>query len=270
MDRASLIRCRDLGIGYGRRTLLRGLELEIASGDFLGIVGPNGGGKTTLLRTLLGLLAPQAGTVVARRADGGTLRFGYVVQREHLDRTFPLSALDVVLMGRYGRLGLLRFPHAADRRAARDAMDRVGVGDLAGRPFRDLSGGQQQRTLIARALAGEPDILVLDEPTNGMDLAGEGAVMDLLAEINRGGMTVLMVSHALSTVMNRADRLAYVRHDRGLFRLGPAADLLRPEVLGELYDTPVRVTRIGNHVVALRECDAAAPGPNDPARADGE
>jgi ABC-type Mn2+/Zn2+ transport system ATPase subunit len=256
MGPSVLLRLRSCTIGYRGHALLSGIDLAIREGEFLGFVGPNGGGKTTLLRTLLGLLRPVAGTVAAERPGGRALRFGYVIQREQLDRVFPLGAADVVLMGRTGRLGLFRFPGREDRRKAREAMDRVGVGALAARPFRDLSGGQQQRTLIARALAGEPDVLALDEPTSGMDLAGEGAVMDLLSEIHRQGVTILIVSHALSTVLNRAERLVYIRHDRRLFRIGAVAEMLRPEVLGELYDTPVRVARVGGHYVVLREMDA--------------
>ena len=260
MERALLVRCERAAIGYGRRPLLERIDFEMPSGEFVGVVGPNGGGKTTFLRTMMGLIPPLAGTVRVRRSDGGPVRFGYVVQREHLDRVFPLRALDVVVMGRYGRLGLFRFPRGDDRGRALAAMRQVGVEDLANRPFRDLSGGQQQRTLIARALAADPDVLVLDEPTNGMDLAGEGAVMDLLSGIHRRGMTILMVSHALSTVMNYADRLAFVRHDRMLFRVGPAEEMLRPGVLGELYDTPVNVSRVGRHLVVLREADVTGRG----------
>ena len=222
-------------------------------------VGPHGGGKTTPRRPLLGRLPPLAGVVRTRRPDGGPVRFGYVIQREHLDRVFPLSALDVVQMGRTARIGWLRFPGAEDRRKSREAMELVGIGDLAERPVRDLSGGHQQRALIARALAGEPDVLVLDEPTNGMDIVGEGAVMDLLGDLHQRGMTVLMVSHVLSTVMNRAQRLVFVRHDTSMFSAGPTAEMLRSEVLERLYGTPVRVAEIGGHRVVLREVDAGSP-----------
>jgi ABC-type Mn2+/Zn2+ transport system ATPase subunit len=256
----ALLRAEDLSIGYSHRALLSGISLAIGAGEFVGMVGPNGGGKTTLLRTLMGLLPAIAGTVVARRPDGGPVRFGYVIQREHLDRVFPLRALDIVLMGRYARIGWLRYPGREDRRRAQQALERVGIADLAGRSFRDLSGGQQQRVIIGRALAADPDVLVLDEPTNGMDLAGEGAVMDLLSEIHRQGMTILMVSHVLSTVLNRAGRLAFVRHDRALFRVGPVEEMLRPAVLGELYDTPVHVSRVGKHLVVLREADVTERG----------
>ncbi|MBI5499754.1 MAG: metal ABC transporter ATP-binding protein [Deltaproteobacteria bacterium] len=264
-----IVRFENATIGYRHHPLLSGIDLAIAAGEFVGIVGPNGGGKTTLLRTLLGLLRPLGGVVRARRPGGGAVRFGYVIQREHLDRIFPLSAFEVVRMGRTARLGLLRFPDAEDRRKSLAAMACVGIGELADRPFRDLSGGQQQRVLIARALALEPDILALDEPTNGMDIAGEGAVMDILAGLHRQGMTILLISHVLSTVMNRADRLVFIRHDPRMFRAGATADMVRPDVLAELYGTSVRVAEVGGHRVALREIDAVAanagPGGDRPA-----
>lgn len=264
MAESPLIRCSGMSIGYAGRALLDGIDFVVERGDFVGLVGPNGGGKTTLLRTILGLIPPVRGTVTrASGPAGGLLRFGYVIQREHLDRVFPLSLEEVVEMGRTARLGLLRFPGREDRRKVREALERVGIADLAGRPFRDLSGGQQQRAIIARALAGEPDVLVLDEPTAGTDVAGEGAVMDLLADLHRGGMTMILVSHALSTVMNHASRLAFIRHDRRLFRTGPRAEMLAREVLTELYEVPVRVESVGGHLVVVREADAgrAAAGP---------
>ncbi|MBN1769665.1 MAG: metal ABC transporter ATP-binding protein [Deltaproteobacteria bacterium] len=255
-----LIRCTKIAIGYSGRVLLDGIDFSLARGEFVGLVGPNGGGKTTLLRTVLGLIPPVRGEVVrAPSPSGGALRFGYVIQREHLDRVFPLSLREVVLMGRTARIGLLRFPGREDRRKVAEALERVGIADLADRPFRDLSGGQQQRAIIARALAEEPDVMVLDEPTTGTDVAGEGAVMDLLADLNRGGMTMLMVSHALSTVMNHAARLAFIRHDRKLFRMGPTREMLTREVLTELYEVPVQVDSIGGHLVVLREADANRP-----------
>jgi ABC-type Mn2+/Zn2+ transport system ATPase subunit len=254
-----LIRLEDATLGYRGRHLFSGLRFELRRGEFLGVVGPNGGGKSTLLQTLLGLIPPLAGRIETPAAATGKLRFGYVPQREHLDRVFPLQALEVVLMGRYARVGLCRLPGRRDRERALRAMGQVGVAHLATRAFRDMSGGEQQRTLIARALAGDPDVLALDEPTNGMDLPSEGAVMDLLAGLHGEGMTILMVSHVLSTILNHADRMAYVNHDRGLFRTGSVEEMVRDEVLSELYGSPVHVARIGRHRVVLRAADAGDP-----------
>lgn len=262
MSDAAIIRVDNVAMGYRGRVLLDGVDLAIRPGEFLGIVGPNGGGKTTLLKTILGLLPPLGGTVGAQRPGGGAPRFGYVVQREQLDRVFPLDAFDVALMGRYGRIGLGRRPSVRDRRGVMDAMERVGVAGLAGRPFRDLSGGEQQRVLIARALAGDPDILVLDEPTSGMDLVGEGATMDLLGALHSRGMTILMASHAISTVVDRADRLAYVDGRIGTFRVGARDEMLREDVLASLYGVSVRVVTVEGRRVVFRDASASSTSTN--------
>jgi len=233
---APLVRLAAAAVGY-RRPLLEGIDLEVSPGDFLAVVGPNGGGKTTLLRTLLGSLPPLAG----RREAAPSLRVGYVPQREAVDPLWPLSAGDVVLMGRVRRAGPGRPLGQADRAQARLALERVGLADLWGRSFRNLSGGQRQRTLIARALAAEPDLLALDEPTSGMDPAAELAAMDLLRDLHRGGLSVVMVSHRLEAVANYAARLAFADQEQRLWRVGTLAEMLRPEALSALYGRPVTV-----------------------------
>jgi ABC-type Mn2+/Zn2+ transport system ATPase subunit len=233
-----LVRLDDAAIGYGGRPLLRGVDAAILPGDFLAVVGPNGSGKTTLLRTLLGLLPPVSG----RRTADDPLRVGYVPQRDHVDPLWPLSTGDVVRMGRTPGLGPGRRPGARDREAADRALARVGLRDLAERPFGTLSGGQRQRTLIARALAAEPRLLALDEPTNGMDPAAELSAMDLLRELHAaGGLTVVMVSHRLEAVANYARRLAFVDQEKGLWAIGSLEEMLRPEALSRLYGRDVVV-----------------------------
>src|SRR5512134_3710136 len=200
----NLVEFRDVTLGYGHRPLLRRLEFDIAEGDFLGLVGPNCSGKTTLLRALLGTLEPLSGVI--RLAPG--IRFGYVPQREQIDPRWPLRVLDVVLMGRYHRIGLGRRPSAADRTAALNALEHVGIADLAERHLSSLSGGQKQRTLIARALVGAPTVLILDEPTTGLDLVSTTQILSLVRELHeRDRITVLMVSHMLNEVANYVDRL---------------------------------------------------------------
>jgi ABC-type Mn2+/Zn2+ transport system ATPase subunit len=237
-------------LGYGRRVVLHDLTFEIPEGDFLGLVGPNGAGKTTVLRALLGTLEPLSGTV--RRSE--SLRFGYVPQRDQVDYNFPLTVLDVVLMGRYDRIGLWRRPGAADRRLALDALAHVGIRDLAQRPLTALSGGQKQRTLIARALVGEPNVLVLDEPTNGMDLVSTTQILGLVRELHeRDGLTVLMVSHALNEVANYVERIALVVN--GAFRIGTVDEIMTESTLSTMYGIPVEVDSLNGHrvVVARRE-----------------
>jgi ABC-type Mn2+/Zn2+ transport system ATPase subunit len=234
---APLVRLAGVSIGYGGRPLLTGIDLAVGPGDFLAVVGPNGGGKTTLLRTMLGVLPPVAG----RREQSTPLRVGYVPQRDHVDALWPLTALDVVLMGRIRLAGPGRRLGPGDGDRAGAALARVGLADLAGQPFRTLSGGQRQRTLIARALAAEPELLALDEPTSGMDPAAELSAMDLLRELQRGGLAVVMVSHRLEVVANFARTLAFADQERKLWRTGPLEEMLTPAGLSALYGREVLV-----------------------------
>jgi ABC-type Mn2+/Zn2+ transport system ATPase subunit len=238
-------------LGYGRHVVLTDITFDIPTGDFLGLVGPNGAGKTTILRAILGSLTPLQGTVAI--ADG--VRFGYVPQRDSVDYGFPLKVIDVVVMGRYDRIGLLRRPSAADRAFGCDALDHVGIGHLADEPLNALSGGQKQRVLIARALVGDPNVLVLDEPTNGMDLVSTTQILGLVRELHdRDNLTVLMVSHALNEVANYVDRIALVV-ERG-FRIGTVAEIMTEETLTHMYGIPVDVDEMhGHRVVVARRTD---------------
>jgi ABC-type Mn2+/Zn2+ transport system ATPase subunit len=235
---APLVALEDAEVGYDRRPVLRHVNLSVAPGDFLAVVGPNGGGKTTILLSLLGALPLLGGRLVRPRP----LRVGYVPQRDHVDTIWPLTAAEVALMGRVPMMGPWRRPGAADRAAVAAAMERVGVADLGPRPYGELSGGQRQRTLIARALAAEPELLALDEPTNGMDPSAELGTMDLLRELHAAArLAIVMVSHRLESVANYAHALAFVDKDQALFRVGMLAEMLRPEALGALYGREVAV-----------------------------
>jgi ABC-type Mn2+/Zn2+ transport system ATPase subunit len=243
-------------LGYGRRVVLSDISFDIPAGDFLGLVGPNGAGKTTILRAILGSLVPMQGSVVM--APG--LRFGYVPQRDSVDYGFPLKVIDVVLMGRYDRIGLMRRPSTTDRDLASAALDHVGVGHLADQQLNALSGGQKQRVLIARALVGQPNVLVLDEPTNGMDLVSTTQILGLVRELHeRDNLTVLMVSHALNEVANYVNRIALVV-ERG-FRIGSVADIMNEETLTHMYGIPVDVDEMHGHriVVARRTAPEGMP-----------
>jgi ABC-type Mn2+/Zn2+ transport system ATPase subunit len=234
----SLVRLDEASIGYAGQALLSGVTVAVDPEDFLAIVGPNGGGKTTLLRTLLGMLPPVTG----RRSAEEPLGVGYVPQRDHVDALWPLGVGDVVVMGRVPAIGPWGRVRPADVEAARRALARAGLGELWGRPFGTLSGGQRQRTLIARALAAEPRLLALDEPTNGMDPSAELSAMDLLRELHgAGGIAVVMISHRLEAVANYASRLAFVDKDQQLWKVGPLEEMLRPEALSRLYGREVIV-----------------------------
>jgi len=244
---APLVALEGAAVGYGGRPFLVGVDLSVAPGDFLAVVGPNGGGKTTILLTLLGALPLLGGRLVRPRP----LRIGYVPQREHVDTVWPFTAGEVALMGRIPHIGPWRRPDAADREEVRRAMARVGIDNLEDQPYGELSGGQRQRTLIARALSAEPELLALDEPTNGMDPGAELATMDLLAELHGGGrLAIVMVSHRLENVANYARTLALVDKDQSLFRVGPLDEMLRPEALGALYGRAVEVREVnGRRIV---------------------
>ncbi|MGQ9486551.1 MAG: metal ABC transporter ATP-binding protein [Armatimonadota bacterium] len=248
-----LVRFREAKLGYGRQVVLSNVTLDILRGDFFGLVGPNGSGKTTLLRCLLGVLKPLSGQVI--RATG--LRIGYVPQREMLDPLFPLTALDIVLMGRYPRTTPLRSPGRADRDFALHCLQQVGLADMAHKLYRELSGGQRQRVLIARALAVEPNLLVLDEPTNGLDLPTEASILGLIERFHvQGGMTIVLVSHVLNVVARYAVRIGVLLDGRLL--VGEAEQLMQEQVLQEAYGVPVCVQRLDHHyLVAVREAEEA-------------
>jgi len=245
----ALIELTDVAIGYGRKPLMSGVDLSVDKGDFLGVVGPNGSGKTTLLRVMLGNLRPVAGTI-DRRAG---LRLGYVPQRVRIDPIFPFTALEVVRGGGMGpktgsqpgwRLS------SAPRRMALEALEQVGVADLARRPLRDLSGGQQQRVLIARALVRDPDLLILDEPTAGMDIPSEHELLDFVSEQNATrGLPIVLVVHQLSLVAGRASKIALINKDIPLFAVGTADEVLDADHLTQLYGTPLEVFGQGEDTI---------------------
>jgi ABC-type Mn2+/Zn2+ transport system ATPase subunit len=192
-DRGALngagVACRDVALAYGTRTVLRDVTFAVRAGERAAVLGPNGGGKTTLFRALTHELEPVAGEVVAPP------RSGVVPQTERSRLDFPVSALDVALMGAVSRLAWWRRPGRAERERARAALGRVGLGDLADETFGDLSGGQRQRVLLARALVQDAPVLLLDEPFSGLDTRSTDLVMGLLDELSAEGRAVLVATH---------------------------------------------------------------------------
>ena len=237
-----LIRIERAVIGY-RTPLLPPIDLAVRPGTTLGVLGPNGAGKTTLLKSMLGLLPLLGGRRILPL--GRTPRVGYVPQRDRLDMSWPLSVLDVVLMGRAPLVGPMRRYRARDRDAARAAMQEIGIGDLADRPLYALSGGQHQKVLIARAIAAAPELLVLDEPTSAMDPAAERVLLELVERLKRAhDLSVVLVTHQLTAVAGFATEVALVDQARGLFEVGPAHEMIEPQRLGRLYGREVRVARV--------------------------
>ena len=236
-----LIDLHDTTFGYGRTVVLQNVQFTLAAGDFVGLVGPNGAGKTTLLRGLLGLVRPQRGERRISPPDGaGDVVFGYVPQEKAVDPFFPLSVLDVVLMGRYRVLGPGRRPTPQDRRVALACLGHVQLDHLAGTSFQELSGGQKQRVLLARALATEPHVLVLDEPTSAMDLAAERGLMAVIREQHAAqGLTVVLATHDLNLIGRYASKIAIVAG--GQVVSGPPQDLLEARQLREVYGVDLEV-----------------------------
>jgi len=204
----SLLRLVDADFGYDGRRIVRGACLEAVPGEFVVIVGANGSGKTTLVRGLLGLLPPLAGRV----DRGDALRLGYVPQRETLDPLYPLSGFDVTLLGASRDLPFWKPPGAAERARAREALEATRAGSFSGRRYGELSGGQRQRILIARALATRPSLLLLDEPTAGVDPATEESIVAVLHALrHEHRLAIWMVTHQLHAVTGRADRTLELR-----------------------------------------------------------
>ena len=241
--------------GYGSGpAVLDDVSFEIRHGERVAVVGPNGAGKSTLFKVIVGLLPHRTGDV---RVHGHSHRagdcpsIGYVPQRESVDWRFPVSVLDVVLMGRVREVGWLRWPGRRDRDAALEALEQVGLTRLARQPIADLSGGQQQRVFMARALAQRADVLLLDEPFSGVDVEAQAAIFDILDHLRGQHVTVLISTHDLQTATTRFDRLLLL--NRRLLADGPAATVLTTERLAAAYGGRVTFWQDGQPVLATTD-----------------
>ncbi|HZQ08865.1 MAG TPA: metal ABC transporter ATP-binding protein [Anaerolineae bacterium] len=231
-----LVELQGVTFGYGRVPVVENIDLHLHPGQFAGLLGPSGSGKTTILKLILGMLSPQRGTVFV---DGNDLqgrpsrRVAYVPQLETIDWNFPVTVEQVVLMGRIKQMGLLPWASRADKHAAAEMMERLGIGEMRKRHIRDLSGGQQQRTFLARALLANPDLLVLDEPTAGVDMGTQENVLRLLAELNRGGVTILMTTHDLNAAAAHIPWVICM--NRSVVASGPPDQVFTPKILAATY-----------------------------------
>jgi zinc transport system ATP-binding protein len=230
----------DVSFAYDGVPALENVSLEVESGEFMGLVGPNGGGKSTLLRIVLGLLTADTGrvTVLGKSPVHARGELGYVPQFASFRRDFPVTVEETVLLGRLGRTRTMLGYCPRDRALAIDAMNETGVVELRARPIGTLSGGQLQRVLIARALAGEPRVLLLDEPTANIDLRAEVDIFDLLKTLN-ARMTVVVVSHDIGFISQYVTRVACL--NRTL--LCHTASPISGELIEQLYGAPVRMIR---------------------------
>ena len=230
------IELNHIDFGYGAELALEDICLHLHAGQFAALVGPSGAGKTTLVKLILGLLKPNQGEFCV---DGTLydptkrLRIGYVPQLETVDWNFPLTVEQLVLLGRIQKTGIWPWPSEAEKKQLRPLLERLGIGDLSRRHIRDLSGGQQQRVFLARALIAEPDLLVLDEPTSGVDMRSAEDILRLLAELNRQGMTILITTHDLNAA---AAHLPWVIClNRRILAQGPPESVFTEEVLNLTY-----------------------------------
>ena len=230
---STAVEVEDVTFAYGETVAVEAVSLAVEEGDFLGLIGPNGSGKTTLLHLMIGLKQPDSGTVrlfgepAAEFAEGE--RIGYVSQRA-TDRSnsMPVSVREAVLMGRFPHVGHRR-PGPKDQQLVDDALERVDIAELADRPIGELSGGQRQRTFIARALAGEADLLVLDEPTVGVDVESVDAFYDLLEALHENGITIVLIEHDLGAVTDHADRVVCLNGE--IYFDGPTEEFVDSDAL---------------------------------------
>ena len=211
---SEIIKLENASIGFEKTPILEGINLSIASDEFWGVVGPNGGGKTTLLKTLIGLQNVISGTYSIK--DG--ISVGYVPQYEAFDNIFPISVNELIGMGRYSKVPFGTRMNKSDWDIVDKSMEKVGMSGLRNNTFRSLSGGEKQRTLIAKAISSEPDVLVLDEPTASLDVKGEAEVMALIQNLkNDYHLTVIMVSHFVDTIEKYTDQVAFVDKENRMF-----------------------------------------------------
>ena len=228
-----LIALDNLSIGYNGQPVLSGISLSIGQGSFTAILGANGSGKSTLLKTVLGLLPPVIG-----RIDATPLVFGYVPQSIQFDPVYLLTGFDVALMGVYGRIGPGRIVPPVERDFTRECLLAAGADGFARKRFAELSGGQKQRVLIARALTTRPDVLVLDEPTAGVDREATKAVLEFIAQIcTEQKITVLLVTHDFASARHYAEQVIWLHEGKVIF--GPSAELLTVERMAEMFELGV-------------------------------
>lgn len=249
MASKEIVRLEDVWASYESGPALEGVNLSIKQNDFLGIIGPNGGGKTTLLRVILGLIKPDRGTVsvMGEAPEKGRRFIGYVAQHSLFDRDFPVSVWEVALMGRLGRAGLIRRYSKEDKAAALHALEEVEMLGLRDRRIGSLSGGQQQRVFVARALAAEPRLLLLDEPMSSVDVTMQAAFYELLEHL-REHVAIVLVSHDIGAVSIHVEKIACL--NRRLFFHDSTE--ISAEELETVYQCPVHMIAHVPHEMPLR------------------
>jgi manganese/zinc/iron transport system ATP- binding protein len=235
MGKMSVLHVEELTVNYDKTSVLWNVSFDLQGGQLAGIIGPNGAGKSTLLKSLLGLVQPLSGSITffGMPLKKVRERIAYVPQRASIDWDFPMTAFDLVIMGRYGRLGYFKWPRQADKEATMQALEMVGMAAHASKQIGQLSGGQQQRLLIARALLQEADLYLMDEPFAGVDMATEKALIALMDQFKAKGKTLLIVHHDLGTVAEYFDWVIML--NISLVASGPVDDVFHQEMIAKTY-----------------------------------
>lgn len=240
----NIIRIKNISFSFGTQKILRDISFNVHRGDYLGIIGPNGGGKTTLVKIILGLLKPFEGTVEMYGEDirkfKNWQKIGYIPQKAiNFDANFPATVREVVSMGLFAKKGLLRFLNAGDQQKVTQALKLVEMEKYAKRLIGDLSGGEQQRVFIAKALVTEPSLLILDEPTAGIDIKAQEKFYTLLKDLNKKlHITLIMISHEIDVIAHEATEFACINET--LFYHGPPKEFIKEDFLSKLYGKGVR------------------------------
>jgi ABC-type Mn2+/Zn2+ transport system ATPase subunit len=259
---------RDVSVFYGDRPALESVSLSIPQGAQVALIGPNGAGKSTLFKAMVGLIPLRSGTMLIHGRRPAECRdpVAYVPQREEVDWRFPVTVQDVVAMGRYGRGSWLRKISARDRGIIEKSLERLGIADLAKRPIGELSGGQQQRVFLARALAQEPHVLLLDEPFTGVDIATREATFELLSDLRERSVTVLVSTHDLDLASGRFDQVVLL--NRRLISVGSPEQVFTEKHLQEAFGGQMVVVN-GKAIVVDQCCGGHGPvGAPDSCRCD--
>jgi len=241
---------RNLSVRYDGRFALDDISFHLHAGERVAVVGPNGAGKSTLFKVIAGVLAPTSGTVtVSGSRPAAHVCIGYIPQRAHVDWNFPVNVADVVMMGRSAVMGAFRWPAKRDWEFVRGALDTVELSDLAKRQIGELSGGQQQRMFIARALAQEAELMLMDEPLTGLDLPAQEGVLNLFDTLQKQNVTVMVATHDLDQAEKYFDRVMLL--NQKLLGFGASKEVLKPERLIQAYGNRMRLVDSNGNLMAL-------------------
>ena len=255
-----LLELSEVSLRYNGRVALEAVSFQVNNGQRVAVVGPNGAGKSTLFKVIAGLLPATSGEVkVSGAGPGGHICIAYVPQRSQVDWEFPVVVTDVVMMGRIGKLGLLRWPRARDWHYVQHALDVVGLSHLANRQIGELSGGEREGIFSARALAQEAELMLMDEPLTGLDVPSQEGIFEILDGLGQQGVTVLIAMHDLKLATDRFEQVMLL--NRRLIGYGKPTDIFTPERLVAAYGGPLRLVGAGDELLALSDtCCDEVPG----------